>query len=257
MNKQDDPVEVNLHLGDCLEVMPEISTSSVGMVLADLPYGTTGHKWDSPVPLDSLWRNYNRVCVSNAAILLFGVMPFTAGLWQSNPQWWRYEYVWRKNGATRFLDANSRPLLDYENIEVFYQEQPTFNPQKYIGPRTHSRGQAVGKLSKSELYSNFTLGKSDESGMKFPRLTIDCDKVPPSLIVHPSQKPIDLLMHFVATYTNPGDTVLDNTMGAGSTGVACVRLGRRFIGIERDDQYFSIAQKRIEQAKQQPALLRL
>ena len=244
------PMNGLLHHGDCLHIMPSLPPQSVDLVLADLPYGTTSCAWDSLLPLDQLWREYKRLVKPNGAILLFGIMPFSALLWQSNPADWRYEFVWRKNGTTRFLDSNERPLLDYENIEVFYAQQPTYNPQKFRGQKVHSRGRSIGR-KRNGIYGDYFATKSDESGEKFPRLVLDFDKVPPSEILHPTQKPVALCEYLIRTYTNPGDIVLDNTMGVGSIGVACKQTGRGFVGIEKlpekpeDPDYFGIAEKRI------------
>jgi len=246
-----------LYHGDCQTIMPGLPDGSVDLILADLPYGTTQCAWDSILPLDILWREYKRLLKPNGAVLLFGVMPFTATLWQSNPKDWRYEFVWRKNGATRFLDSGERSLLDFENIEVFYASQPTYHPQKFKGEKTHSRGRAAkrGRGGKSsELYGSFYPTRSDESGEKFPRLVIDFDKVPPSEILHPTQKPVELCEYLIRTYTDPGDTVMDNTMGVGTSGVASKKNGRKFIGIEKlpekpkDPDYFGMARQRIELA---------
>ena len=244
-------MQTNLHHGDCLDILPILPAQSVDMIFADLPYGTTSCAWDSLIPLDPLWREYKRLIKPNGAILLFGIMPFTAALWQSNPKDWRYEFVWRKNGVTRFLDSNSRPLLDYENIEVFYEQEPTYNPQKYKGTKAHSRGRSVGR-KRNGAYGDYYVVDTDESGEKFPRLVLDFDKVPPSEILHPTQKPVQLCEYLIRTYTNMGDVVLDNTMGVGSIGVASRLNGRGFIGIEKlpekpeDPDYFGIAQRRIK-----------
>jgi len=247
---REDFIDSSLVHGDCFEIMPTLPAQSVDLVLADLPYGTTACAWDSVLPLVDLWREYKRLVKPNGAILLFGVMPFTAALWQSNPKEWRYEFVWRKNGATRFLDANKRPLLDFENIEVFYTRQPAYNPQKFKGAKVHARGRSVGKKSTSEIYRGaYTTMPTDQSGDKFPRLVLDFDKVPPSKILHPTQKPVDLCEYLIRTYTHPSDVVLDNTMGVGSIGVACKQTGRKFIGIEKDGYCFDIAEKRIRQAQ--------
>jgi len=238
-----------LYLADCLDVLPTLAAGSVDLIFADLPYGTTDCAWDSVLPLDEIWKEYKRIIKTSGVVLLFGVAPFTAVLWQSNKNDWRYEWVWRKNGATRFLDAADRPLLDYENISVFYSCRPTYNPQKFKGEKTHSRGRSVGKLSTSEIYSKWKIGKADESGDKYPRLIIDFDKVPPSEILHPTQKPVELCEYLIKTYTDIGEVVLDNAMGSGTTGVACIQTGRRFIGIEKDPAYFAIACRRIAQAQ--------
>lgn len=234
-----------VYQADCTEFLSSMDSESVDAFILDLPYGTTSSKWDTVIPLASMWKQVKRVRKKNAVFATTCIMPFTATLYCSNPMEWRYEWVWRKNRVTRFLDAADRPLLDYENIAIFYGKQPKFNPQKWRGEKTHSRGRSVGRSSKSTLYGGFNLTASDESGEKFPRLVLDFDSVPPSETLHPSQKPVPLYEYLILTYTNPGDLVVDFCCGSGSTLVAAKQLGRSFIGIDDDEEYCNISQKRI------------
>jgi site-specific DNA-methyltransferase (adenine-specific) len=224
--------------GDCLEVMRDIPSGSVDMVLCDLPYGTTQNKWDTIVPLDELWGQYKRVCCG--AVVLTATQPFTSTLVTSNIDWYRYELVWEKTSVTGHLNAHRRPMRTHEDILVFSKNAPPYYPQglvpyNKIEKRGHN-GSNFGK-SGSENYQEYT---------NYPRsiVRIANDAKP----VHPTQKPVALMEYLIRTYTNEGATVLDSTMGSGTTGVACMSTGRKFIGIEKDAKYFDIACSRIEEA---------
>ena len=199
------------------------------------------------IPLDKLWTQYRRVTKCNGAIALFSQMPFTIELVNSNKRWFRYEWIWQKSQGTGFLNANRMPLKIHENILIFYKKLPTYNPQFSTG-KNHVRGN--GGLS--ENYGKFIRLERGTSQEYFPTDIIKFKKT--SNTLHPTQKPVDLLEYLIKTYTNEGETVLDNTMGSGSTGVACVNTGRDFIGIELDKGYYDIACKRIEQAKEDKAI---
>ena len=234
--------------GDCLELLPRLPAESVDMVLADLPYGTTRNRWDNVIPLPQLWDELRRVCKENAAMLFFGQMPFAAELVMSNRKMFRYEWIWQKSSKTGFLNAKKMPLKEHENILVFYQKIPTYNPQMVKGER-HSR--EAGKRSNNYGAFHAVPSYSDEyypgDIIQFPCIFHTHEKQ-----VHPTQKPVALLEYLVKTYTNPGETVLDPTMGSGSTGVAAVNMGRGFIGIELDADYFAIAKERIGRARPAP-----
>lgn len=234
-----------LLLGDCLEIMPTIPDRSVDMVLADLPYGTTACKWDSVIPFEPLWREYRRVTKPSAAIVLTSSQPFTSALVMSNPKWFRYEWIWRKQKPTGFLDARRKPLKSHESILVFCATVAPYNPQGLSKVSVKS-----GRKNKAArgVYANVTSSDYVQTEGNFPRSVVDFPTETSGS--HPTQKPVALMEYLIRTYTNEGDTVLDNTMGSGTTGVACRNTGRRFIGIERDPDYFAIAQKRIEQAPQ-------
>lgn len=237
-----------LHLGDCLDVMPILEAGSVDMVLADLPYGTTACKWDSVIPFEPLWREYRRVCKPTAAIVLTASQPFTSALVMSNPTMFRYDWVWRKARGRGHLNARKQPLRDKEDVLVFYSSPPVYKPQMQIGTPYKDK---AGKTPFEGLSGGVDrrVG-NDNAGMRYPRQVLEISGVSERDTVHPTQKPVALMEYFIRTYTNPGDTILDNAMGSGTTGVACLNTGRKFIGIERDRTYFEIAQKRVQPAPQ-------
>ena len=230
--------------GDCLERMKEIPDGSVDLVLVDLPYGTTQNKWDSVIDLETMWEQLNRICKVNAAKLMFAQTPFDKVLGCSNLKDLKYEWVWEKTTATGHLNAKKMPMKAHENILVFYDKLPTYNPQKTSGHKpanSYTKHQDDG--------SNYGKTKVGVSGGgqtdRYPRSVqvFKTDKQQVSL--HPTQKPVALLEYLINTYSNEGDTVLDFTMGSGSTGVACLNTNKKFIGIETDEGYFNIAVERI------------
>lgn len=242
-----DPVIIGnatLYLGDCLELMKQIPDGSVDMILCDLPYGTTQNKWDSVIPLAPLWAEYRRLC--RGAIVLTAQTPFDKVLGASNLGMLKYEWVWEKSKATGHLNAKIQPMKAHENILVFYESRPTYNPQKTLGTPYVGRGGA----SKLDNYGRFgALREGSPDGSRYPRSVVRFQHE--TKPVHPTQKPVALMEYMVRTYTNPGDVVMDNCMGSGTTGVACANTGRRFIGIEIERKYFDIACKRIEEAQKQ------
>lgn len=221
--------------GDCLELMNQIPDGSVDMVLCDLPYGTTQNKWDSVIPFEALWAEYRRIRKPSAAIILTAAQPFTSALIMSNVEEFKYSWIWRKSKPTGHLNAKKQPMRNTEDVTVFYRHQCLYSPQgvrdtDVMVSRTN-RGN-YGECSKTTRqtvtgYPTTLLEFATENG------------------THPTQKPVALMEYLIRTYTNEGDTVLDNTMGSGTTGVACANTGRKFIGIEMDAGYFEIAQKRI------------
>jgi site-specific DNA-methyltransferase (adenine-specific) len=225
--------------------MNDIPDKSIDMILCDLPYGTTQNKWDSIIPLDKLWEQYCRVIKDNGAIVLFAQTPFDKVLGCSNLKMLKYEWIWEKTSATGHLNAKKMPMKAHENILVFYKKLPTYNPQKTTGHtpvHSYTKHQDDGSN-----YGKTLIGISGGgSTERYPRSVqvFKTDKQKEAL--HPTQKPVDLLEYLIKTYTNEGETVLDNTMGSGSTGVAAVRTNRNFVGIELDDTYFEIANKRIK-----------
>lgn len=233
----------DLRLGDCLEVMAGIPDGSVDLILCDLPYGTTACKWDSVIPFGPLWAQYRRIAKKNAAIVLTASQPFTTALIASNMREFRYDLKWCKTQATGFYNANRMPMRAHEDIAVFYRALPTYNPQKTPGEAYRQR-----RGSASDVYQGKDLHETVSDGARHPLswrvFQRDADKS------HPTQKPVALMEYLIRTYTNEGETVLDNCMGSGTTGVACANTGRRFIGIELDPGYFEIARSRIEQAHQ-------
>lgn len=238
---------MNLMHGDCLEMMKLTPDGSVDMVLCDLPYGTTQNKWDAVIPFEALWAEYRRIRKPSAAIVLTAAQPFTSALIMSNPKEFKYQWVWDKVQPTGHLNAKKQPMRRHEDVVIFYAEQPIYNPQLTEG-KTIKR--TAGKAPQSTNYGHFESVGGDSGTTRQPTtiIQISSGRSPNARTVHPTQKPVALMEYLILTYTNEGDTVLDNTMGSGTTGVAAVNTGRQFIGIERDDKYFAIAQKRIEDA---------
>ena len=236
---------IELYCGDCLEVMKDIPDKSVDMVLCDLPYGTTQNKWDSIIPLESLWEEYERIIKDNGAIVLFAQTPFDKILGASNLKMLRYEWIWEKNKATGFLNSKKMPLKAHENILVFYKKLSTYNPQGIIKKEVPTINK--GNRGRMGEISNYGVANKDavQEYKNYPRDVLKYGVVMKPM--HPTQKPVDLLEYLIKTYTNDSEIVLDNTMGSGSTGVACKHTNRKFIGIELDEKYFEIAKKRIEE----------
>lgn len=228
-------------LGDCLEVLPTIEDNSVDMLLVDLPYGTTACKWDSVIPLDKLWKQYNRVCKKNAAMVFTSMQPFTTILAASNIDNLRYEWIWEKPQGTNPMNVKIMPLKSHENILVFYREKPTYNPQMWYSTPYSGFSSDTAKIG--EVYGNAESKHRDNpQGSRYPKTVI---KHKQEKGYHPTQKPVGLMEYLIKTYTNEWDVVLDNTMGSGTTGVACVHTNREFIGIEKEEKYFKIAEKRL------------
>ena len=256
---------IDLKCGDCLEIMKQIPDKSIDLILADLPYGTTKCKFDRVISFDPLWEHYRRVIKEHGAILLFSQQPFTTDLIQSNRKMFRYEIIWHKTLPTGFLNAKKMPMRYHENICVFYKHLPTYNPQMRTVKRK-DMGRERLNSGKAEQYGEFRKDnwKWTETGKRYPSDVMEYD-IPENFddvvqfsnwngalfgntdrtINHPTAKPVDMLEYLIKTYTNVGDAVLDNCMGSGSTGVACLNTGRNFIGIEIDPNYFNIAKERI------------
>ena len=251
---------VDLRLGDCIELMKNIPDGSVDLVLTDPPYGTTACKWDSVIPFEPMWEQLNRIIKQNGAICLFGSEPFSSALRMSNIGMFKYDWIWVKNNAVGFVNAKLKPMNKHEVISVFSKGKTsngnsnnmTYFPQGLIPFNKEVR--SGNKKGKDNTYWRPSLRSSNEGGhiqqyTNYPTTVLKFDKV--SKAVHPTQKPVALLEYLIRTYTNEGETVLDFTMGSGSTGVACVNTNRQFIGIELDERYFNIAKKRIEEAQEQ------
>lgn len=240
-------MDMNLIHGDCLKVMHEIPDRSIDMILADLPYGTTQNKWDSVIPLDELWKQYKRMIKPNGVIALSSQGIFTAKIMLSNEKWFKYKITWEKSKSTNFLNAKKQPLRKHEDICVFYKNRPTYNPQMTEG-KPYNKG--VRKDQTTGSYGDFKPTHVESAGSRYPTDIVyfkTAESEGLRKVWHPTQKPVGLLRYLVRTYTNDGDTVMDNSMGSGSTGVACILEGRNFIGIERDEDYFYIAQSRLNQ----------
>jgi len=230
-----------LHLGDCLEVMQDIPDGSVDAVICDPPYGTTACKWDVVIPFGPMWAQLKRIVKPNGAIVLTASQPFTSALVMSNVAMFKYCWVWKKTAATGHLNAKRMPMSDSEDVLVFYRHQPVYNPQGLISHgKTVRRGGNGGCYGESgkENFQEFT---------NYPRRTLEIPSE--GKTVHPTQKPVALMEYLIRTYTNPSETVLDFTFGSGTTGVAAANTGRRFIGIERDFDYFNAASDRIRTAQ--------
>lgn len=242
--------DIQLFHGDCLELMKQIPDGSVDMILCDLPYGQTKHnKWDIIIPFERLWFCYKRIIKDRGVVVLFGNGMFTADLMASNKSWWKYNLIWQKTQPTGFLNAKKMPLRNHEDICVFYKKLPTYNPQKTKG-HTRKVSKAEHKIlcRKTTDYGHHGLTTYD-STERYPKSVLIFAKDIQKSALHPTQKPVALLEYLVKTYTNPGDLVIDNCMGSGSTGVACINTGRKFIGMELDKGYFDIAEKRISEAR--------
>lgn len=241
-------MSVQLLQGDCLELMKDIPDGSVDMVLADLPFRTTQNRWDSVIPLDDLWEQYHRVCKPNAAILIFGQPPFSAYLMTSNMKELRYEWIYEKTNATGFLNAKKMPLKAHESVFCFYRELPVYNPQ-FASGKPYKRSQ--GSKNSSNYHGFIRRENQEYDGKRYPRDVIRVSNGWGTCKgAHPTQKPVALLEYLIRTYTNEGETVLDNCMGSGSTGVAAVNTGRSFIGMELDPGYFETSCKRISEAEE-------
>ena len=241
---------MKLYKGDCLEVMKGIAAGSVDMILCDLPYGTTKNKWDSVIHLDKLWSEYKRVIKDNGAIVLFAQTPFDKVLGASNLKMLKYEWIWRKSRPTGHLNANRMPMKAHENILVFYKKLPTYNKQMTIGRPNNVKDGSIRKTkATNNNYGHFENVEQKRTNLKNPVTVLEFKQQDPNKILHPTQKPLDLIEYMIKTYTNEGDLVLDNTMGSGTTGVACKNTKRNFIGIEMDSNYFDIAEQRIKEAE--------
>lgn len=270
---------------DCISGMQRIAAKSVDMIICDLPYGVlkksnAAAKWDCVIPFDELWAQYTRIIKDNGAIVLFAQGMFTAKLMMSKPKLWRYNLVWNKNIPTGFLNANRMPLRCHEDICVFYKKLPVYHPQFSIGKSNHNRGKL--KNLTNNCYGNFAMltdaeiairkkklkenahGRNvstyDSKGLKridtafltkpgsdykYPKSIISIDKIPPSATKHPTQKPVDLIRWLIRSYSEPGDIILDNCMGSGTTAIAALQEGRHFLGFEKDEAFFNICKKRI------------
>lgn len=239
-------VDEVLMYGDCLELMKNIPDKSIDMVLTDPPYGTTACKWDSVIPFEPMWEQLRRITKDSGAICLFGSEPFSSHLRLSNLKMFKYDWVWMKKRATLFQHANKRPMKKHENISVFYKKLPTYNPQytkgkPYIDKRTTRKGMSGLLVNGVEKIKK----PVKNEGKRYPVSLIGDFCGLNRKHLHPTQKPVALLEYLIKTYTVEGETVLDFTMGSGSTGVAAKNIKRKFIGIEKEEKYFKIAEGRI------------
>jgi len=241
-----------LHHGDCLEIMPTIPDNSVDMILVDPPFGTTQNKWDSVIDLPAMWQECRRIIKPNRAMVFFATQPFTSMLVYHNMPMFKHDWAWRKPKGTGHLNAKIMPMRDKEDILVFSQGKPLYIPQMTVGTPYKPK---AGKNHTSN-YGKFGYDRTPNEGTRYPKQILEFGVVETGT-VHPTQKPLPLLQYLVRTYTNKGDTVLDFTMGSGSTGVACLLEGRNFIGIEKDTEhgYFEIATNRMRETENAPHTL--
>ncbi len=232
-----------LYQGDCLEVMPELESGSVDLILADLPYGVTACKWDVIIPFDRLWSEYERLLKPTGTVILTASQPFTTKLINSKPEWFRYELVWKKNTVTGHLNSKYQPMRSHENILVFSpakSTQMTYRPQGLIPV------DRVKKFARSRIYNSTREGSRHVRWTNFPRSVLEFASETDRK--HPTQKPVALMAYLIETYSMPGAVVLDNTMGAGSTGVAALQVGRKFVGMELNEEYYEVAVERMRKA---------
>ena len=250
---------MTLYRGDCLEEMNNIPDGSVDLVLTDPPYGTTACKWDSVIPISDMWSQLLRIAKDDAAIVFTSSQPFTSFLVVSNPNIFRYEWIYQKTAGSNFAQVKRQPMKEHESVLVFSKK-----PSRYFPIKEERRGKEVGKTrsaarkdslfnsDKGEVYGSIQRDRDTRNygELRYPStVQLFNNRKPSDRGLHPTQKPVALLEYLIRTYTQPGETVLDFTMGSGSTGVACVNAGRKFIGIELDDNYYGIAYNRIEEAQ--------
>ena len=239
---------------DCLEGMKQIPDGTIDAVICDLPYGTTACAWDSVIPFEPLWEQYRRIVKPNGAIVLFGSEPFSTMIRMSNLDWYRYDWIWQKENGTGGLKANYQPLRDYENICVFSARPAVYcpDPMRYYPQLDKGKPYKITRSGTTNLMHKNAGGTFENEGVRYPKSCIYFPKETEHL--HPTQKPVDLLRYLVLTYTNEGDTVLDNCMGSGTTAIACIKERRHFIGFELSKEYFDKAVKRIKAEQAQLTL---
>ena len=243
-------VDIKFIHGDCLEEMPKLADKSIDMILCDLPYGTTACKWDTVIPFEPLWKEYKRLIKDNGAIVLTASQPFTSALVMSNPTMFKYEWIWDKVKPSTGLHANIQPLRQHENILVF--GRPNYHPimeqavLRIDKPRVATNGEAFGGKS--------ILRQHENHGVKYPRSIVTVSNANQNDRLHPTQKPVALFEYLIRTYTNEGDTVLDNCAGSGTTGIAAFNTKRNAILIEKDEIYFNAAKERFDRETRQVAM---
>lgn len=232
---------ITIYCGDCLKVMPELDPH-FDAIIADLPYGTTACSWDVVIPFELLWDNYRRLIKKRGPVVLFGSQPFTSMLVMSNLEWFRVEWIWEKPQGTNYLNANRDPMKNHENIIVFCEGYPLYNPQMRDGKPYSATSGAIGDFVRDKTLGGWI---TSNNGERYP-LTVNKFN-PSSIKLHPTQKPVALLQYLIRTYTNPGDIILDNTAGSGTTGVAAQNEGRRCVMIEQEEDYCKIMVDRLRQ----------
>ncbi len=235
---------IDLRLGDCLELMKDIPDESVDMILCDLPYGTTACKWDTIIPFEPLWEQYERIIKDNGAIVLFGSEPFSSNLRMSNLKMFKYDWIWDKKKGGNPLLSKIQPIKTYEIISVFGKRKINYYPIMVDRDKPKARGKNKGKVSET---TNNAFTENKVYTQYYPKAIIEFSNANQRNKLHPTQKPVELCEYLIKTYTNKNELVLDNCMGSGSTGVACINTNRKFIGMELDENYFNIAKNRIEE----------
>ena len=241
--------------GDCLELMKNIPDGSVDLVLTDPPYGTTACKWDSAIPFEPMWELLNKIIKPNGAICLFGSEPFSSTLRLSNLKMYKYDWYWKKERPTNIFQVKRRPAKYFETISVFYKKQCTYNETKVASNRRVVKNNPKGSHSITTAMNQIKVTPYKDDGTRHPCEILEFKRDVQTCRLHPTQKPVALLEYLIKTYTNEGETVLDFTMGSGSTGVACINTNRNFIGIELDKGYFDIAKERIENAEKDKVII--
>ena len=242
--------------GDCLEVLPTLADKIIDCVITDLPYGTTACKWDVVIPFEPMWKEIKRIVKPKGAIVLFGSQPFTSALVASNLKCFRYEWIWNKNRGSNFAVQKYQPMKEHENICVFSFESHNYFPfkesRKGGGLSRSKYAYSPSNTGKRDFIGGFRMNHADHNGNCESRFPSSVQKFNCEVGLHPNQKPVELLRYLIKTYTLENETVLDFTMGSGSTGVACMAENRKFIGIEKDENYFKIAEARIKRANLEP-----
>lgn len=238
--------------GDCLAAMKTLPDKSVDLCLTDPPYGTTACKWDSVIPFEPMWKELKRICKPKAAICLFGSQPFTSVLINSNLKDFRYEWIWQKNRGSNFAVQKYQPMKEHESISIFSQETHFYNPIKQprngAGLERSKYAYNLSNTGKRDFIGNLEMRHTEHNGNNEMRFPSSIQKFNCEVGLHPNQKPVELLRYLIRTYTQENETVLDFTMGSGSTGVAALLENRQFIGIEKESEYFEIAKSRIKEA---------
>lgn len=243
-----------LYNQDCIETMQEIETGSVDLMVTDPPYNVTRNEWDNSIDFEMLWNEWNRIVKINGAIAITAQQPFTTDLINSNRKYFRYNLVWEKSRCTGFLNANKMPMRSHEDILIFYRELPTYNPQKSKGNPNHISNGKISSKGKNNNYGNFEQLVRYRTDEKFPKSVIYFEQNDPNVIIHPTQKPLDLMRYIIKTYSNENDLVFDGYSGSGTTAAACIKEKRRFIGSELSKEYFDKSVERLELLRSQPEL---
>ncbi len=239
--------------GDCLELMKDIPNESIDMILCDLPYGTTACKWDTIIPFAPLWEQYERIIKKNGAIVLFGSQPFTSALVMSNPKLFKYEWIWKKSRPANFMNAKFQAMKIHENIIVFGLGKTKYNPIKELGNKNHAT-KPRNSFKESIYNERQPIRPPDTNELKYPKSIIEVKSSNNIKNEHPTQKPVALFEYLIKTYTNEGETVLDNCAGSGTTGIACINTDRKYILIEKDPTYYELIKNRIDNHVKQQVL---